>query len=112
MERFVAYFDILGFAKFIENNDKAYIDKMMNNLFRDSQMAITKGIPLIPGKVRGVTPDLSKSKVNCFHVSGSIIFWSDDPSEENFRTIVELCKTFLNQTLQTTFPMRGLFDIW
>ena len=29
MEKFVAYFDILGFAKFLENNDKAYINRIL-----------------------------------------------------------------------------------
>lgn len=43
MNCFIAYFDYLGYSKFIENNDLDYQKKIIRNNFRDIESALGKG---------------------------------------------------------------------
>jgi hypothetical protein len=43
MNRFIAYFDYLGFKKFIENNTLDYQKRIVVNNFRDIENALAKG---------------------------------------------------------------------
>ncbi len=106
MERFLAYFDILGFKEFMENNADEYIDRFIHNLFRDSQSAVS-GDNYVDGGPGIYVPDLSKSNIHCIHISDSIIFWTEDISEESFNVIINCSAFFLNRSLQATFPVRG-----
>lgn len=106
MDTYIAYFDILGFKEFIENNEKEYVDRNFQHIFRESQTAISgeNYIQYDPGTI---IPDLSKSEINCMHFSDSIIFWTSDSSPENFKKIVDVCYTFYWRCMQTSFPVRG-----
>ncbi len=105
METYIAYFDILGFKEFIENNDKEYIIEKFSDIFIDSQLAVSDE-KIIEDDL-GIAPDLSNAEVNCLHVSDSIIFWTKDGSEESFKQIVDVCHTFYWRCMQRTFPIRG-----
>ena len=107
MEKFLAYFDILGFQEFIGNNTDQHIDLYMKNLFRESETAAS-GRNYIDGKPGIWLPDFSKSRIHCLHVSDTIIFWSDDITTESFKKIIECSSYFLHQIIQTrTFAVRG-----
>lgn len=106
MKTFIAFFDILGFKEFIYNNDLSEVKRLFDQLLRDSQIAISgqKYIQINPGMT---APDLKHQKVNCLHVSDSIIFWVINDSEDDFKNLVEVCYSFYWRSLQSTFPLRG-----
>ncbi len=106
MKTFIAFFDVLGFKEFIYNNELDEAKRLFNHLLRDSQTAISgeKYIKLNSGMV---VPDLKNQKVNCLHVSDSIIFWTNNHTEEDFKDLVEVCYSFYWRSLQATFPLRG-----
>lgn len=106
MKTFLAFFDVLGFKEFIYNNEMEYIQRMFGNLMRDSQTAVS-GEKYIQTNSGMVVPDLKNQKVNCLHVSDSIVFWSNSDTEEDFLEMVKVCYSFYWRSLQTSFPLRG-----
>lgn len=106
METFIAFFDVLGFKEFIYNNDLSEVKRLFNHLLRESQTAISgeKYIQLNNGVI---VPDLKNQKVNCLHISDSIVFWTNSNTEEDFIELVNVCYSFYWRSLQTTFPLRG-----
>lgn len=106
MDTYIAYFDILGFKEFVENNVKEYVDRNFQHIFRESQTAIS-GETFIQYDIGKIVPDLNKAEINCMHFSDSIIFWTIDASPESFKKIVDVCYTFYWNCLKTSFPVRG-----
>jgi hypothetical protein len=103
---YIAFFDVLGFKEFIFNNDIDEIERIFDHLLRDSQIALSGETykQLNPGMI---VPDLKNQKINCLHISDSIIFWSNTDSIEDFNELVNVCYTFYWRSLQSTFPLRG-----
>lgn len=106
MQTFIAFFDVLGFKEFIYNNDFEEVKRLFSHLLRDTQYAVAgeKSVMARPGVA---VPDLSQQKINCLHVSDSIVFWTNKDEEADFSDLVEVCYTFYWRSLQTTFPLRG-----
>ena len=106
MVTFIAFFDVLGFKEFIYNNDFNAVKRLFRNLLRDTQTALSGRTykQQTPGVI---VPDLNNQKVNCLHISDSIIFWTNSNSEDDFKELVDVCFTFYWQSLQTFFPLRG-----
>ena len=106
METFIAFFDVLGFKEFIYNNEFKEVKRLFGHLLRDTQTAVAgeKYIQVNPGVI---VPDLAKQKVNCLHISDSIVFWTNSNSEADFTELVEVCYSFYWRSLQTSFPVRG-----
>ena len=86
MNRFIAYFDYLGFKKFIENNTLDYQKRIVVNNFRDIENALGKG-KTKPAKY-GVIADLSESKINCINFSDTVVFWTNDDSIDSLIEIL------------------------
>jgi hypothetical protein len=105
MKTFLAFFDVLGFKEFIFNNEMQYTREMFMLLLQDSQTAVS-GEKCIETNM-GMAPDLQNQKVNCLHVSDSIIFWTDSDTEDDFAELVKVCYSFYWRSLKTTFPIRG-----
>lgn len=106
MKTFLAFFDVLGFKEFIYNNEMEYSQQMFSHLLRDSQTAVS-GEKYIKANSGMIIPDLKNQKINCLHVSDSIVFWSNSDTKEDFLEIVKVCYAFYWRSLQTTFPLRG-----
>ena len=106
MKTFIAFFDVLGFKEFIYNNEMDYAQRMFGNLIRDSQSAVS-GEKYIKTNSGMIVPDMEHQKVNCLHVSDSIVFWSKSDTEEDFLEMVKACYSFYWRSLQTSFPLRG-----
>lgn len=106
METFIAFFDILGFKEIIDNNSLAEVKVYFEHLVRDSQTAMSNNKWVKPNG-RMPFPDLSKQKVNCLHISDSILFWTNGNSNEDFIDLVEVCSSFYLLSIQGTFPLRG-----
>lgn len=105
-KKFIAYFDYLGFKEFILNNDHNYVVKEMDNIFRDIEGALAKGRRK-PGSDNTSIADLSSNIVNAINFSDTVVFWTNDDSEESFNEILEISYLFNSRTNLFFFPVRG-----
>ncbi|MCQ6957721.1 hypothetical protein [Mucilaginibacter aquariorum] len=105
MKRFIAYFDYLGFKDFIEKNDLEFQHQIMNNNFRDIEIALSKGKTIETR--RGFIPDIDESNINCMNFSDTVVFWTNDDSEESLREILRVAFTFNYHCIEFTFPLKG-----
>lgn len=106
METFIAFFDVLGFKEIINNNDLPEMKRLFGHLLRDTQTALS-GETFVQLNQGTIVPDLKNQKVNCLHISDSIVFWTNGQTEEDFKELVSVCYSFYWRSLQTTFPLRG-----
>ncbi len=106
METFIAFFDILGFKEIVNNNNLTELKKLFEHLLRDTQTAVS-GETYLQMNASEIIPDLKNQKVNCLHISDSIVFWTNSNTEEDFKEIVSVCHSFYWRSLKTTFPLRG-----
>lgn len=86
--KYITYFDYLGFADFIKNNDMNYHRKIMSNVFRDVEMALADGKSI--NAQHGFIPDLSKSKVNAINFSDTVVYWTNDTSEDSLKELLQV----------------------
>ena len=105
MKSFIAYFDYLGFKEFIENNDLEYQIFIMHNIFRDIEMALGQG--KFKSARHGEIADLSNSRINCINFSDTVVFWTNDESEESLRELLSVTHTFNWMAIDFSFPVRG-----
>lgn len=105
MNKFIAYFDFLGFKDFILNNDIEYQNQIMNNIYRDIESSLGNG-KLIKSQ-KGLISDLSESRINCINFSDTIIFWTNDNTIESLKEITEVAYKFNWQAINFFFPVRG-----
>lgn len=106
MKRFIAYFDYLGFKDFIENNDLDYQKRIMGNNFRDMESALSSGQTKSMPSGRFIS-DISDSKINCINFSDTIVFWTNDDSEESLQELLQVSHKFNWQAIDFFFPARG-----
>ena len=106
METFIAFFDILGFKEIIKNNSLQEMKRLFDNLLRDAGTAVSEenNKLLNPSTI---IPDLEHQKVNCLHISDSIVFWTNSNTIQDFENIVNVSYCFYWRSLQTSFPLRG-----
>lgn len=105
MNRFIAYFDYLGFKDFIDNNNLEEQSRIMNNNFRDMEHALGKG-KLKTVRI-GVIADLSDSRINCINFSDTVVFFTNDNSENSLKEILEVAYEFNFREVVHCFPVRG-----
>ena len=105
MNKFIAYFDFLGFKDFILNNDIEYQNRIMTNIFRDIESSLGNG-KLIKSQ-KGLISDISESSINCVNFSDTIIFWTNDNTIESLKEITEVAYKFNWQSINYFFPVRG-----
>lgn len=105
MNRFIAYFDYLGFKEFIENNDLEYQKNIVGNNFRDIENALGQG--KYKDAPQGVIADISNSQINCINFSDTVVFFTNDTSEASLIEILEVANKFNWQAIDYCFPVRG-----
>lgn len=105
MNRFIAYFDYLGFKEFIENNDLSFQEKIILNNFRDMERALGQGS--YKEALNGVVADLSHSNINCINFSDTVVFWTNDNSDESLIELLKVSCDFNSQAIGYFFPVRG-----
>lgn len=90
--RYVAFFDILGFKNWVETEGSwkvfVYIRDFMNLMIR----------ACMPKSVvnADMSVDLEPSIISYINFSDSIIFYSRDDSYETFRSMLKVCAEFMN----------------
>jgi hypothetical protein len=105
MKKFIAYFDYLGFKDFIEKNDTEFQHQIMNNNFRDIEMALSNG-KTKPVR-QGVISDIDESIINCMNFSDTVVFWTNDDSSESMSELIRVAYNFNWHSIGFTFPLRG-----
>lgn len=105
MNKFIAYFDFLGFKDFILNNDIEYQNQIMNDIFRDIESSLGNG-KLIKSQ-KGLISYISESRKNCINFSDTIIFWTNDNTIESLKEITEVAYKFNWKAINFFFPIRG-----
>jgi hypothetical protein len=105
MKKFIGYFDYLGFKDFILNNDLAYQNRIMNNIFRDIESALGNG--KYKEASIGVIADLSESRINCVNFSDTVVFWTKDASIDSLKELLDVTYQFNYQAIEYFFPARG-----
>ena len=106
-EVYIAYFDILGFDQFIENNSNEAVLERMRNVFRDLER-INGGAQKYKFHQNEITRNFaSYSGVNCLHLSNTIFFWTNDCDFNTLQELLRSCYHFFSRNLIYNFPLRG-----
>lgn len=106
MKRYIAYFDFLGYKKFILNNDTDYIRERIGLILQtiEASMSHNKWTRTNQGDT---IADISNSKINCLNISDTVIFWTNDDSSDSFKELLEISFTFNYSETCYSFPVRG-----
>jgi hypothetical protein len=116
MANFLAYFDLLGYKKFIENNTLENLDRRTNHFGRNIERALALDHPDIPSKRPGVVlSDISHSTLNCLTFSDTVILWTNSNTFQDFEEILRVAHKYNYFNIMHDFPSRGCIvygDIW
>jgi hypothetical protein len=91
-ERFVAFFDILGFGSWVENEGSkkvfTYVRGFLNLMVRSS----------LPGSTvhQDMSVDIQKSDIGYINFSDSIVFYSRNDSYHCLKAMLTVCGEFMN----------------
>jgi hypothetical protein len=106
VERFLAYFDLFGFKKFIENNDNAYIDARISHFASNIERVVAgdkyKDDPIYP-----LEYDISETTIKGLNFSDTVVFLTSGNSFEDFYQIVSLCFSYNFDNVCMEIPSRG-----
>ena len=104
-DKFIAYFDFLGFQNFIENNNSFYQKGVMKSIFTEIEMALSLGESVLSDGF--AKAKLSVSKVNCINFSDTIIFWTNSMDFNSLEELLKVSHRFNAFCNIYTFPIRG-----
>ncbi|NIJ52304.1 hypothetical protein [Dyadobacter arcticus] len=107
MNRYIAYFDFLGYKQFILNNTSEYLRQRARHILRDIEMALSqeKYRELRPGLV---IADLEDVVINCLNISDTIIFWTLDDSVRSLKELLAVAHYFNWFQIYFGIPLRGV----
>jgi len=104
--RFLAYFDYLGFSDFINRNNVFEQIEVMERNYLDIANALSKG-RTITRPDGGLTPNLDESKLKCINFSDTVVFYSNDDSLDSLKEILEVTFWYNTRCNIHFFPVRG-----
>lgn len=108
MKAFLAYFDLLGFKKFIENNTDDRLDERTNHFGRNIERALSLDHDLISSKHSGYAiSDISHSKLNCLTFSDTVVLWTNGSTIQDFEEILKVSFKYNHFNVGYDFPSRG-----
>lgn len=105
MKTYIAYFDHLGFKDFIERNDFETQKRGVGNILRDIESAAANG--KLKEAPYGVVADLSHTTIQVLNFSDTILFWTQDDSEESLNEILKVTYRYNWGATTYFFPARG-----
>lgn len=105
-EVYLAYFDFMGFKQFILNNEDEILMRRMGHIFRDIEMCLGKGNYQEPRNGM-ILADIGESKLNCLNISDTVLFWTNDLSEESLSELIQVAYEFNWREVTFNFPLRG-----
>lgn len=105
MKKFIAYFDLLGFKDFIYKNDLDSQKGVFNEIFVFIEKSLAEN--KFSKTPKGVMADISNSTINVTNFSDTIIFWTNDDTQNSLEEFVRVTYLFNWQMIRFTFPLRG-----
>ncbi len=107
-EIYLAYFDLLGFKEFIQNNSETQINIRMAHFFRDIELALTYNhTKPNPNNPHELIADLSYAKLNCLNISDTVLYWTNECNIELLNDLIITCFLFNTKFNMDNFPVRG-----
>lgn len=107
-EVYLAYFDFLGFKEFIYNNDDDEVVRRMMHIFRDIELALSRGKTKPSQKNKDLAiPNLSDSSINSLNISDTVIFWTNECRLDLLKELIEVTNEFNWRENKFNFPIRG-----
>lgn len=111
MAAFFAYFDLLGYKKFIENNSDVWLDKRTDDFGRNVEMALSLDHPYVASRHPGnVISDLSHSTLNCLTFSDTVLLWTSNSTLQDFEELLRVCFKYNYFNNCFDFPGRGRIE--
>lgn len=104
MNKFIGYFDLLGYKEFLLVNTELHLQRRANHILRDIETSLSEKLKELSG---GFVADLSDVNINCLNISDTIIFWSMDDTIEGGIELLNVCYRFNWKLNQHNFPVRG-----
>lgn len=77
----------------------------MGNNFRDIESALGQG--KYKQSSHGLIADISSSRINCINFSDTVVFFTNDTTEQSLVEILEVAYKFNKQAISMFFPARG-----
>lgn len=109
MERFITYFDFLGFKSFIQNNSDDYINTRMQQILGNLELSLGQEKLIKRNQESSmVYADLSNLRIGCLFISDTIIMWTNDNRIDSFEELLKVSFHFNWQENLNFFPLRGL----
>jgi len=116
MPAFLAYFDLLGYKKFIENNTPECLNSRTNHFGRNIEAALSLDRPPLTSTRTGrLINDISQSTLNCLTFSDTVVLWSNGVTMQDFEEILRVSFKYNHFNVCLDFPSRGCIaygDIW
>lgn len=112
--KYIAFIDILGFKELIEKKTHEELIKIYENGFTISNQISSSKNNYIEFEKEGktiCTPDISKSEVNSFLFSDSIVYWTNDNSENSFKELLVVVKNTFRISFLFGLPLRGAISV-
>lgn len=105
-KKFIAYFDLLGFKQFLQNNTEDVLAYRCKEILKNIEIALS----LDEFKQRGsieLIADRKNTNINCLNVSDTVIFYSKDDTLESFKEFIAIIYQFNKRINFYNFPVRG-----
>ena len=115
MGAFLAYFDLLGYKKFIENNTSDFLKERTDDFGRNVEMALSLGKRRNSRHSGRVIADLSDSTLNSLTFSDTLVIWSQGDTLLDFEEVLKVSFEYNHFNVGYDFPSRGCIvygDIW
>jgi hypothetical protein len=105
MNKFIAYFDLLGFEEFIAKNSIDDQKTALGVVFHTIECSLSGGKVL--NTDIGVVADISNAQINCLNFSDTIVFWTNDESTYSLINLLKVVHDFNSKMILYVFPIRG-----
>lgn len=115
MGTFLAYFDLLGYKKFIENNTTEHLDQRTDHFARNIEKALSLDQPIVQTASGRHVYDISKSRLNCLNFSDTVVLWTKGESLDEFIELLKVAYAYNSFNVLSDFPSRGCIvygDLW
>jgi len=100
-QRFIGYYDILGFSEIINNYEKL---GSLANIIQSSFISVFK---IAAENSKYFIKNIDYSLIKYRHFSDTVLFYSEDVSEESLKAMIWATSLFCGMALKKGFPIRG-----
>lgn len=103
---YLAYFDILGFKNIVKNKSREDFEKFINNVYVATQSALSEKRCKGDDECTYIT-DMRDARVNCLHISDSILLWTNNDSCDDLHEIIMACRRLIVNKSVINHLLRG-----